>query len=107
MIESGVQGVEFISMNTDRQALNRSKATEKIQIGEKITGGKGAGSHPEIGAKAAEESRDAIAAAVRGADMVFHHRRYGRRYGYRGSAGGSRCGPGFGRAHRRHCDKAF
>lgn len=71
MIESGVQGVEFISMNTDRQALNRSKATDKIQIGEKITGGKGAGSHPEIGAKAAEESRDAIAAAVRGADMVF------------------------------------
>ena len=64
MVESGVQGVEFISMNTDRQALNRSKAEEKIQIGEKITAGKGAGSRPEVGAKSAEESRDAIAEIV-------------------------------------------
>ncbi len=71
MILSGVQGVEFISVNTDRQALNRSKATQKIQIGEKITRGKGAGSNPEIGQKAAEESREAIAAAIRGSDMVF------------------------------------
>lgn len=71
MIISGVQGVEFISVNTDRQALNRSKATQKIQIGEKITRGKGAGSNPEIGQKAAEESREAIAAAIRGSDMVF------------------------------------
>lgn len=71
MVVSGVQGVEFISINTDRQALNRSKATQKIQIGEKITKGKGAGSKPEVGQKAAEESRDAIAAAIRGSDMVF------------------------------------
>ncbi len=71
MIVSGVQGVEFISINTDKQALNRSKATQKIQIGEKITRGKGAGSKPEVGQKAAEESREAIAAAIRGSDMVF------------------------------------
>ena len=71
MVLSGVQGVEFISINTDKQALNRSKATQKIQIGEKITRGKGAGSKPEIGQKAAEESREAIAAAIRGSDMVF------------------------------------
>ena len=71
MVTSGVQGVEFISVNTDKQALYRSKATQKIQIGEKITHGKGAGSKPDIGQKAADESREAIAAAIRGSDMVF------------------------------------
>ena len=71
MVVSGVQGVEFITINTDKQALNRSRATQKIQIGEKITRGKGAGSKPEVGEKAAEESREAIAAAIRGSDMVF------------------------------------
>jgi cell division protein FtsZ len=71
MVSMGVQGVEFISVNTDRQALNRSKATQKIQIGEKVTHGKGAGSKPEMGQKAADESREAIAAAIRGSDMVF------------------------------------
>ncbi|WP_326974583.1 cell division protein FtsZ [Caproicibacter sp. BJN0012] len=71
MVAMGVQGVEFISINTDRQALYRSKATQKIQIGEKVTHGKGAGSKPEMGQKAADESREAIAAAIRGSDMVF------------------------------------
>jgi cell division protein FtsZ len=71
MVDAGVQGIEFISVNTDRQALYRSKATQKIQIGEKVTHGKGAGSKPEIGQKAADESREAIAAAIRGSDMVF------------------------------------
>lgn len=71
MVTSGVQCVEFITINTDRQALIRSQATQKIQIGEKITHGKGAGSKPEIGQKAADESREAIAAAIRGTDMVF------------------------------------
>ena len=71
MIESGVKCVEFICINTDRQALLRSKADYKIQIGEKITKGKGAGSKPEIGQRAAEESRDEIIAALKGADMVF------------------------------------
>ena len=66
-----VSGVEFISINTDKQALIRSKATQKIQIGEKITGGKGAGSKPEIGEKAAEESRGQISDLLLGTDMVF------------------------------------
>ncbi len=71
MVTMGVQGVEFISVNTDKQALYRSKAMQKIQIGEKVTHGKGAGSKPEMGQKAGEESREAIAAAIRGSDMVF------------------------------------
>ena len=71
MVSSGIQGVEFISINTDKQALFRSKATQTIQIGEKVTHGKGAGSKPEMGQKAGEESREAIAAAIRGSDMVF------------------------------------
>lgn len=71
MVTVGVHGVEFITVNTDKQALNRSKASQKIQIGEKVTHGKGAGSKPEMGQKAADESREAIAAAIRGSDMVF------------------------------------
>ena len=71
MVTMGAKGMEFISINTDRQALNRSKATQKIQIGEKVTHGKGAGSKPEVGQKSAEESREAVAAAIRGSDMVF------------------------------------
>ena len=71
MVESGIVGVEFLSINTDRQILENSKATHKIQIGEKVTGCMGAGGDPAIGKKAAEESRDVIADALRGADMVF------------------------------------
>ena len=71
MVRVGVQGVEFLSINTDRQALAMSQATHKIQIGEKLTKGTGAGSNPEKGQRAAEESRDEIAAALKGTDMVF------------------------------------
>ncbi len=71
MIRAGVQGVEFISMNTDQAALCLSQATQKVQLGEKLTHGKGAGSKPEIGQRAAEESREEIAAVLKGADMVF------------------------------------
>ena len=71
MVSSGVQGVEFIAINTDKQVLMFSKATHKIQIGEKVTGGRGAGARPEMGLKAAEESRDAIIDALNGANMVF------------------------------------
>ena len=71
MIEAGVQGVDFIAVNTDRQDLNKSKAPEKVQIGEKLTGGMGAGSKPEIGKKSAEESRAAIAKMLENTDMVF------------------------------------
>ncbi len=71
MIAAGLTGVEYIAVNTDRQALQRSKANKKLQIGEKITKGLGAGANPEIGKKAAEESRDDIMDQLRGADMVF------------------------------------
>ena len=71
MVRSGVQGVDFIAVNTDKQALSTSSATYKIQIGEKLTGGQGAGSNPEVGKKSAEESRGQIAKALEDADMVF------------------------------------
>jgi cell division protein FtsZ len=71
MIEHGVQGVEFIAVNTDAQALNLSKAEVKMQIGAKLTRGLGAGANPEVGKKAAEESKEQIEAALSGADMVF------------------------------------
>ncbi|WP_432354892.1 cell division protein FtsZ [Sporosarcina sp. A2] len=71
MIEHGVQGVEFIAVNTDAQALNLSLAEVKLQIGGKLTRGLGAGANPEVGKKAAEESREQLEEALRGADMVF------------------------------------
>ncbi|MGG2109732.1 cell division protein FtsZ [Lysinibacillus pakistanensis] len=71
MIEHGVQGVDFIAVNTDAQALNLSKAEVKLQIGAKLTRGLGAGANPEVGKKAAEESREQLEEVLRGADMVF------------------------------------
>ena len=71
MVSAGVRGVEFIAVNTDRQALKSSLAARKVVIGEKITKGFGAGAKPEIGALSAEESIDEIKAALSGADMVF------------------------------------
>ena len=71
MKESGIKNVEFIAINTDAQALKRSKADVRIQIGEKLTKGLGAGANPEVGRKAAEETKDKIEAALEGADMVF------------------------------------
>ena len=71
MIESGIKNVEFIAVNTDRQALQLSKASSRIQIGEKLTRGLGAGANPDIGMQAAEESKAEIAEVLRGADMVF------------------------------------
>ncbi len=71
MIESGVKGVEFIVANTDLQVLNVSKAENKLQIGQDITNGLGAGANPEVGREAAVESKNDIAEALKGADMVF------------------------------------
>lgn len=71
MIVEGLKNVEFIAINTDKQALMLSNANHKIQIGEKLTKGLGAGANPEIGRKAAEESREEITAAIKGANMVF------------------------------------
>lgn len=71
MIESGVSGVEFITVNTDAQALHTAHAEMKLQLGEKLTRGLGAGANPDVGKKAAEESREVINNALKGADMVF------------------------------------
>jgi cell division protein FtsZ len=71
MIAAGLKGVEFISINTDAQALQMSKSEQRMQIGAKLTKGLGAGANPEIGKKAAEESRDELFQALKGADMIF------------------------------------
>ena len=71
MVDAGLKGVDFIAINTDRQALAMSKAGTTIQIGEKLTKGLGAGAVPDVGRRAAEESREEIAAAIKGADLVF------------------------------------
>ena len=71
MAEAGVQGADFIAINSDKQALMRSKAQHKIQIGEKLTHGQGAGANPDIGKGSAEESKDEIIEALKGTDMVF------------------------------------
>lgn len=71
MIEAQLKGVEFIAVNTDKQALQYSKAEHKIQIGEKLTKGLGAGANPDVGKRAAEESKDEIIKVLQGADMVF------------------------------------
>lgn len=71
MIENGVKGVEFITVNTDAQALHLAKSEHKLQIGDKLTRGLGAGANPEVGKKAAEESRELVSNRLKGADMVF------------------------------------
>jgi cell division protein FtsZ len=71
MVRAGVDGVDFVAVNTDKQALNVSSAGYKIQIGEKLTGGKGAGSDPDVGRRAAEESRSQLSKALEDTDMVF------------------------------------
>lgn len=71
MVDAGIDGVEFISMNTDAQALSRSLAPKKVQLGANLTKGLGAGSNPDVGRQAAEESVDSISQALEGADMVF------------------------------------
>ena len=71
MVDSGLRGVDFIAVNTDKQALALSKAPKQIQIGDKLTKGLGAGANPEVGQKAAEESREEIANTIKGSDLVF------------------------------------
>ena len=72
MVESGLRGIEFIAMNTDQQVLLASKATMKVQLGAKLTKGRGAGADPEIGQRSAEESKDEIANALRGSRCIYH-----------------------------------
>ena len=90
MIDEEIDGVEFIGINTDKQALQLCKAPTLLQIGEKLTKGLGAGAKPEIGEKAAEESSEEVAQALKGADMVFVTcgGKTGKRYG---NFDGGRC----------------
>ncbi len=105
MVRSDAKGVDFVAVNTDKQALNVSSAADKIQIGEKLTHGQGAGADPEVGRKAAEESRNQIARALEDTDV--HHRRYGRRHRHRrGPRGGGDC-QGDGYPHRGGGDEAL
>lgn len=92
MIEANISGVEFIAVNTELQVLNQSNAPTKIQIGEKLTRGLGAGAKPIVGEQAAEESREDLSKALSGADMVFVTGGMGGRHRNRcGSCSGSLC----------------
>src|ERR671916_3428021 len=93
MINSGLQGVEFIAINTDAQALQMTDADQKIHIGEKITRGLGAGADPKIGAEAAEENKGEIEEALRGADMVFVTAGHGGGTGTGGGPAGAQVSP--------------
>ena len=94
MVDAGVKDIEYIAVNTDAKALNRSKATTKIQIGAKLTKGRGAGNRPEVGERSAEENRG------------VYYRRYGRRNRYRRRAGCSRDSSGNGASYSCRCNKA-
>ena len=107
MIESGIKGVDFIAVNTDRQALQQSKANTKIQIGEKITRGLGAGANPDIGAQSAEESKSEVAEILRGADMVFVTAGMGRRNRYWGSSNSCSLCKRNGNFNNRSCYKTI
>ena len=87
MIEAEIEGVDFIVANTDAQALNNSLAEHRIQLGPDITQGLGAGSRPEVGRAAAEETVEEIERALEGVNMCLHRRRHGRRHRHRRCAG--------------------
>ena len=71
MVVAGIKDVDYIAVNTDAKALHSSKASHKVQIGEKLTRGRGAGNKPDVGERSAQENKDEIAAALKGAQMVF------------------------------------
>ena len=105
MIDEQIAGVEFIAVNTDKQALQLCKAPTLMQIGEKLTKGLGAGAQPEMGEKAAEESAEEIQAALKGADMVFVT--CGRRNWNRCCSGYRKNRERAGSSDSRSCHKAF
>ena len=107
MINEGLQGVDFIAINTDAQALMLSNAPKRVRIGDKLTRGLGAGGNPEQGMKAADESSDELYSVLKGADMVFHHLRHGRRHRHRRQPGGGAHCQGSRRADYRRGDAAF
>ena len=107
MVDQGLKGVEFIAVNTDAQALQMCDADIKLQIGDQLTRGLGAGANPDVGYGAANESRDEIKEALKGADMVFVTSGRGRRHRH-GRRAGDRRGleAGGRRAHRRRRHEA-
>ena len=107
MVEEAIGGVEFVGVNTDKQALTLCKAPTVLQIGEKITKGLGAGAQPEVGQKAAEESIEEVKQIIEGADMVFRYLRYGRWNRYRCCTGYRSSSKGNGDPHCRCCDQTF
>ena len=107
MVATEVKNVEFIAINTDEHVLRLSKASQKIQIGEKLTRGKGAGSMPQIGQEAAEESRDEIAALLKDTDMVFVTAGMGRRNRYWGSSNSCSLCKRNGNFNNRSCYKTI
>ena len=96
MVNSAIDGVEFVCANTDAQAMKSSGARTTLQLGETVTKGLGAGANPEIGRQAALEDRDRIVEVLDGADMVFITCRHGRRHRHRRGAGGGAAGQGEG-----------
>lgn len=107
MVDEKITGVDFIGVNTDKQALQLCKAPKLLQIGEKLTKGLGAGAKPEIGEKAAEESTEEISAALKGADMVFVTCGMGGGTGTGAAPVVAQAGKGNGYFNRRCCDEAF
>ena len=107
MVDEKIDGVDFIGVNTDKQALQLCKAPKLLQIGEKLTKGLGAGAKPEIGEKAAEESAEEISAALKGADTGICYLRYGWRYRNRSCSGSGKAGKGYGHLNRWCSDEAF
>lgn len=106
MVRSGTKSVDFVAVNTDKQALDASNATFKLQIGEKLTHGKGAGANPDVGKKAAEENRSQLAKALENTDMVFVTCGMGGGTALRQPYCGG-CGPGAGNPHRGCGDQAL
>lgn len=100
MVRERIEGVEFFAVNTDAQALRKTAVGQTIQIGSGITKGLGAGANPEVGRNAADEDREALRAALDGADMVFIAAGMGRRYRYRRGARSRGSGERSGDPHR-------
>ncbi len=106
MVEENIMGVEFIGINTDKQALQFCKAPTAMQIGEKLTKGLGAGAKPEIGEKAAEESQRRDIPGIKGSRYGIRYLWYGRRNRYRCSSGDRSDRERYGNSYRRRCNKA-
>ena len=107
MVEENIMGVEFIGINTDKQALQFCKAPTAMQIGEKLTKGLGAGAKPEIGEKAAEESQEETGSGNEGRGHGIRNLRHGRRNRYGSSSGDRENRQGYGNSDGGRCNEAL